>query len=525
MNKSQEKHYKYLQQYKKNEIYWGIGIENELYLEFEKKININKEFLFNNHKRERYSVNYFDNYKNGILKENLIKLNSFNKMNDISVPLLINSHSFLNTDSQNNARTLYTKSKYNNPLFKGITLLEEVSNFDKYFINNEWLFDGDTVEFTTMRFYKVQLNNIIFELKYFKYKFINILNKYLLQNKIFNEYGTVSLMKNNYPIAIHLTNLNNISIFNNGTLHYNITLPTFLDENCKIKDFNKFIKIHKDAIKMIQWLEPFMISVYNTADYFNNVDNKCSNCSQRCAVSRYIGIGTFDTDEMIRGKILQVPVDKFKNNKDWWYVKYHQNSSYKELESVGLDINFNKHYNHGIEIRFFDHILNEEQLFESFEFIILLMDFVLDHPHLELLNPIHNPLWNNLVYNCMKDGHTYSPTKEEILFYTNIFNIEIDNTFKSSKNIKELYYDIYFFLLRKYTTCIKDTKYILNYIGPYSKLSINNKIITKTLYNKILNISENNILESVLIDIEPKINFDNTIIKIGKIIRKKLNQK
>jgi histidyl-tRNA synthetase len=27
-----------------------------------------------------------------------------------------------------------------------------------------------------------------------------------------------------------------------------------------------------------------------------------------------------------------------------------------KLDKIGLDINFNKHYNHGIEIRFFDHI-------------------------------------------------------------------------------------------------------------------------------------------------------------------------
>ena len=47
MNKNEEKHLKYFKQYKKNEIFWGLGIENELYLEFEKKINITKDFLFN----------------------------------------------------------------------------------------------------------------------------------------------------------------------------------------------------------------------------------------------------------------------------------------------------------------------------------------------------------------------------------------------------------------------------------------------------------------------------------------------
>ena len=36
------KHLKYKDSYKKNELYWGIGLENELYLEFENYINFEK---------------------------------------------------------------------------------------------------------------------------------------------------------------------------------------------------------------------------------------------------------------------------------------------------------------------------------------------------------------------------------------------------------------------------------------------------------------------------------------------------
>lgn len=35
-----DKHKKYKNKYGKNEIYWGFGIENEMYLEFDKKIKI-----------------------------------------------------------------------------------------------------------------------------------------------------------------------------------------------------------------------------------------------------------------------------------------------------------------------------------------------------------------------------------------------------------------------------------------------------------------------------------------------------
>ena len=122
-----------------------------------------------------------------------------------------------------------------------------------------------------------------------------------------------------------------MSMFNNGTLHYNITLPTQLNENKLIKDKDKFYKDHQLAIKIIQWFEPFIISIYNTPDYFSTLENyekkeMYSKCSQRCAISRYIGIGTYDSDLMLSGKILTTSGDIFFNNNNWWYNKYHQNT-------------------------------------------------------------------------------------------------------------------------------------------------------------------------------------------------------
>ena len=43
MKNSSDKHKKYKASYGKNELYWGIGIENELYLEFERNVQVNKK--------------------------------------------------------------------------------------------------------------------------------------------------------------------------------------------------------------------------------------------------------------------------------------------------------------------------------------------------------------------------------------------------------------------------------------------------------------------------------------------------
>ncbi len=58
-----DKHIKYCEHYKPDTLYWGLGIENEIYLEFDKKIKFDKTKFLKNHNRERYIVNYYNNYK------------------------------------------------------------------------------------------------------------------------------------------------------------------------------------------------------------------------------------------------------------------------------------------------------------------------------------------------------------------------------------------------------------------------------------------------------------------------------
>jgi len=51
-------------------------------------------------------------------------------------------------------------------------------------------------------------------------------------------------------------------MFNNGTMHYNITLPTELNESCKIKDYNKFVKDHNWSNSHMAIAAIFLINIF-----------------------------------------------------------------------------------------------------------------------------------------------------------------------------------------------------------------------------------------------------------------------
>ena len=453
-----EKHMKYKKYYKPNVTYWGLGIENETYLEFENKMNFFKDVLIKKRRRERYSVDYFLNYKQESLLDALNYYIQNIDSSNIEMPVLINANSFTKTDINNNARTLYTKLCEPNPLFNDETMFETLQKKNPFFIDsidNKWLFDGDTIEFNTLEFFNTKLVDVISELNNNKCEFLNEFNN-TFDNEIFkhlNQYGKVKIMEQNHPFATYLTNFKNVTMFNNGTLHYNITLPTELDKNGRIKDIARFIKEHSKAIKIIQWMEPFLISIYGSPDPFSLMDNyidktNFSKSSQRCAISRYIGIGTYNSDEMPKGKILTKNINEILSSKTdkWWFSEYYKNNAYEQLNEIGMDINFNKHYNHGIELRFFDHISDEKILFESFEFIIYLMDYILESDFINTFgNPIINMQWNQVVLNSLIYGKEYILTYDEKNVYECIFNMKL-----LKKSINDIYYEIYKNLVQMY---------------------------------------------------------------------------
>jgi hypothetical protein len=110
-----DKHKKYEPQYKPNEIFFGFGIESEYYLEFENEIEFDRQKFLQNHNKERYSVDYYSNYK-------LPTSPFFEKVKyNNKLPLLFNSHSMTLTDRNNQQKTKYTKWNEKNPLFDGET--------------------------------------------------------------------------------------------------------------------------------------------------------------------------------------------------------------------------------------------------------------------------------------------------------------------------------------------------------------------------------------------------------------------
>ena len=153
---SESKHFKYKNAYKPNNIYWGLGIENEIYLEFSKKKIIKKTDVLVKQKNERYSLDYYSNYKKYYLSKGLIHFISSIEDDEIEIPYLLNSHSFTKTDIYNEPARLYTKKCEENPRFCGETFIETLQKTNPYFkntIDTYWLFDGDSIEFNSINFF------------------------------------------------------------------------------------------------------------------------------------------------------------------------------------------------------------------------------------------------------------------------------------------------------------------------------------------------------------------------------------
>ncbi len=472
-NNQIEKHNKYGNQYKPYSVFWGLGIEQEVYLEFENKQYISEHEFLHNHKKERYSVDYYSNYDLDILTEAFGEILRLSGSKILEIPLMLNSHSFTKTDRYGEHETIYSTKREPNKKFSGKTLIKYLEEQDKYFNQEDptWIFDGDTIEFISVDFCNAKLSEILKEVEINKRIFMVKLNRLVEKNKIFSEYGKIKIMEQNHAFGKYLTNMDNIGMFNNGTIHLNITLPTKLNEDAKIKNKEKFISKHKNAIKLIQWLEPIIIAVYGSPDPFATLkeysnSNKFSNCSQRNAVSRYISIGIYDTDTMEPGKILTKPLESIPMSKldYWWFNRFHKSSAYAKLENIGLDINFNKHWNHGIEIRFLDYIADKKLVQECFEFIIYLMNLSLEselESHIfNLSNPIYGKDWNNFVYNVLVNGRDYNLSNKEKKIYNLIFSIEI-----KKDNIVDVYYEIFSHLKKKFNKEFVEVNKKSNSIG------------------------------------------------------------
>ena len=121
MNENQTKNY-----------YWGIGLENETYLQFEESLIVTGAFIQEKIGCDRYSIDYRKCYKTGSLAPILNK--AFEKNENYKVSRMINSHSLDKLDIQYNHKTLpaiestdetgANTTTLENPEFLGETILE-----------------------------------------------------------------------------------------------------------------------------------------------------------------------------------------------------------------------------------------------------------------------------------------------------------------------------------------------------------------------------------------------------------------
>ena len=164
---------KYRSSYHDEEEYWGIGIENESYMMTEKMEEVKSAFLMNNTKRERYSIDYFLNYKMDEYKKTVSYIEK------VTVPHYINSYMFQKMDIYGEHKTLYTKGIKMNQKFCGMTIHQYMTYMSKKYaklFDKNVIFDGDTIEFTTNRFYKTTVNDTVNELNTIKYIFLREFN-------------------------------------------------------------------------------------------------------------------------------------------------------------------------------------------------------------------------------------------------------------------------------------------------------------------------------------------------------------
>jgi hypothetical protein len=428
-----KKHEKYREAYRPGDVYWGLGIEEETYVELCGGALTLADFVRIHQNPERYSVDYWKIYKAGYAAaaiDEWIELLPKKKATPVKLPLLLNAHSLSKSDKYGEPSRTHEKEPKPNPLFRGTTLFQDLSGvvpdvfgidaFDVW-----WTQDGDTVEFMTLGFYNANDVDVVNELLVAKKRWITGLQHGLekIGDRCEALRRSVAYPSKNYGLAVFHTNLSNVAIFNNGTYHINITLPSSLDKAGAIADWKLFEMQHMKVARMFQWLEPLLIAQYGSADVFSCIGgamaSKFPAGTQRGCACRYIGIGTYDTRTALRGKILTVPYERVEGR---WIERVYERSdcAYKILPALGLDINFNKHWNHGLEFRIFDWF-PEGLLPELLKLLIWMCDESLVREEIPV--PQTSVAWNCLVGRCVWEGASALLTEAEAREFCDVFGV------------------------------------------------------------------------------------------------------
>ena len=398
-----DKHVKYMDHYSETStstLFWGIGIENESYLMKVPLCTITN-FRKLKQKRERYSIDYYKNFKPDFLQPSLRKISTYD---GLTYPIYINSHTLQSTDPNLEHKTNYEVEPTPNIKFTEsfhIILLRESEYYKKEY-DTSFVFDGDSIEFITQDFYCATVEKCVKELTTKKQRFLEEIQPFFVKWGL----GDITFPDHNYGLVSFLsTNARNLALCNNGTYHINITLPTLL-ENGIIVDKPTFIQDHLNLIECIQAVEPLILACYGTPDVFSVADPSApySIGSLRLSLSRYVSLQTFDIHSPVNGKLLLIdrPTDP-----EFWHNTMHT-SAYHINPKIGCDINFNKFKNHGIEIRFFDWF-PEVYLTDLMNFFILLAQHSLTIGSIQLTKS----LYNTIIKQCVQKGFTYILTANE----------------------------------------------------------------------------------------------------------------
>jgi len=416
-----EKHRRYLDAYTRGGWFWGLGVEHETYMATTQTRTV-RAIEATAMRPERYSVSYYAAYRPGALRAALDRVLSVTTDTSggggLTLPVLVNSHSFTHCDVFGEHRTTFERVPKPNPRFGGRTMeewLRDSSAWLRAEAGQTYMWDGDTVEFMTQNFYCATVTRVIAELESAEARFVAEMAT-LPRTGILAAYGPFRLASpRNEPFATYLTHPRGVAMFNNGTLHVNVTLPTRL---ALVWDTTgprpmwpaHFLEGHRALARLIQWLEPLWVSRFGSGDPFAELGEVRDVCdgrvarfaagSQRLAVSRYIGLGTFDTERMPVGKILQVTRDAAGPLPwyDWLYKRTH----YVPLDVVGLDLNYSKHGAHGLEVRFFDQMPMAD-LRTVLEQMVVLCDVARSRIQ-QVPNPRVSPIWIAAAGEALLEG-------------------------------------------------------------------------------------------------------------------------
>ena len=408
-----DKHIKYMSSYSSPEsLFWGIGIENETYL-MRTELRNAAAFRRLRQKRERYSVDYFLNFKAEPLQQSMARLAT---LDSLTYPIYINSHTLQRTDHRGEHRTLYDGVGTPNPAFTE-SLHEQLLRVPFYArtYDTSVVFDGDSIEFITQRFYQTTVDTCVQELIELKRDWLAAIGPALGASL-----GPLQFPDHNYGIvAFQSTYQRNMALCNNGTYHVNLTLPTRLEDGV-IVDKAQFAADHLKWVEMIQVVEPLLVACYGTPDVLSLVcpergeEEQYSIGSLRVTLSRYVSLQTFPTKAPVNGKLLHCAVPEGS-----WYHGLGE-SPYHTNDVIGYDVNFNKFKNHGIELRFFDWF-PEEYLADLVFFLILLGEHALHCA--KRVSPriikgsrgVFDPCrYGNIIKGCVRKGFTHVLTALEV---------------------------------------------------------------------------------------------------------------